>query len=336
MIDLSIVIVNWNTRRLLLNCLASIDRGLGAEVPPLRERAETIVVDNGSQDGSAEAVREKFPWAQVLALDANRGFSAGSNAGLRRARGRFALLLNSDTVLGPGVLAHCLGFLVAHAEVGILGPELRSPEGRRQRDIHAIPGWLTELVPKGLLEMLWPRRFPSKRQGYLQAVDVPAVLGAALFVRREVLEQVGLLPEDHFLFLEETDLCLRARRAGWRVVHLPGAFVTHIHGASSKKRLPAETRIEYQRSLFLFFRKYHGPRQAKALALWRSFKALLYVVVRAPSALSVQGRERLGQDWKVLAWYLRGCPPDWGIPGRRPRLEGDPAPALVEAQDRRS
>jgi len=334
-IDLSIVIVSWNTRGLLLDCLASIEREVGGPPQPLGLCSETLVVDNGSEDGSAEAVRAAFPSVEVVALGANRGFSAGSNAGLRRARGRFGLLLNSDTQLCPGVLTHCLRFLDAHPEVGILGPELQSPEGLRQHAIHALPCWLTELVPKGLLETLWPRRFPSKRQHYQQAVDVPAILGAALFVRRETLEEIGMLPEDHFLFLEETDLCLRAARAGWRVVHLPGAHVTHVHGASSKQRLPAETRIEYQRSLLLFFRKHRGPGQAFALALWRGAKALLYVILHTPLALRAPGRARLGQDWTVLSWYLRGCPADWGIPGRMPRPEGDPAPALATARNRR-
>jgi hypothetical protein len=211
-------------------------------------------------------------------------------------------------------------YLDAHADVGVVGPQLLNPDGSKQNCIHNFPSLLTELVPKGLLEALFPRRFPSKRREHAAPIDVEAVLGACLFVRREVLEQVGPMPEDYFVFLEETDWCLRIRRAGWRVVHVPQARLVHVFGASTKKKMPAETRIEYHRSLYHFFRKNRGPLAAAAVVALRFVKALWYVVAELPAVITQRGRERWRGRLVVLAWHLRGCPADWGL--RRVRSEG--------------
>jgi hypothetical protein len=316
-IDLSIVIVTWNAREVLLDCLASIEREVLSRCDAGRLEVETLVVDNGSADGSREAVRERFPWAEVLPLPSNLGFAAGNNVGLRRARGRHAVLLNSDTILRRDALEACVRFLDAHPEVGVVGPQLLNPDGSKQNCIHNYPSLLSELVPKGVLETLWPARFPSKRREHPGPIDVEAVLGACLVVRREVLEQVGLMPEDYFFFLEETDWCFRIRRAGWRVVHLPEARVVHLFGASTKKKVPAQTRIEYHRSLYHFFRKNRGGLAAAAVVGLRCLKSLLYVVAELPGALSRAGRERWRARATVLAWHLRGCPADGGLRGVR-------------------
>jgi len=317
-IDLSIVVINWNGRDLLLDCLASIERELLGRSDVGRIETETIVVDNGSVDGSVAAVRARFPWAEVIALPANRGFAGGNNEGLRKARGRHLLLLNNDTVVLPDALEACVRHLDAHPEVGALGPQLLHPDGRKQNSIHNYPSLATELVPKGVLETLWPDRFPSKRREHGAPIEVEAVLGACLFVRREVLEQVGPMPEDYFFFLEETDWCFRIRRAGWKIVHFPGARVVHVHGASTKKRVPAATRIEYHRSLYLFFRKNRGRASAAAVVALRVLKGVAYVLLGAlPALVSARARERWLRDGTVLAWHLRGCPADGGLRGVR-------------------
>jgi GT2 family glycosyltransferase len=145
-------------------------------------------------------------------------------------------------------------------------------------------------------------------------IAVEAVLGACLVVRREVLEAVGLMPEDYFMFLEETDWCWRIRRAGWKVVHLPDARVIHVHGATSKKRLPAETRIEYHRSLYHFFEKNRGESVARTVFALRLAKGALRVATGWPLApFSRRRRERWLQDLRVLAWHLRGRPDAGGL-----------------------
>jgi GT2 family glycosyltransferase len=312
--DLSIVVVTWNTRELVLDCLTSIESELGGADGSPDLVAETCVVDNGSSDGTAEAIRRRFPWVRLLVLPRNVGFAAGCNAGLRALRGRYALLLNSDAQLVRGVLRRCVDFLDANPDVGVVGPQLLNPDGSKQNSIHNFPMLATELVPKGFFQFCFRRRFPSRRWAGEAPIDVEAVAGAALFLRAALLREVGALPEDYFFFLEETDWCLRVRAAGWRVVHFPSAFVVHLSGASSKRRSPALTRIEYHRSLYRFFRKYRGRVPSNLVLALRFTKALFYVVTQAPFGLAgARHRARWSIHRDVLLWHLRGCPASVGL-----------------------
>jgi len=317
MLDLSILVLSWNTRELTSACLDAIARATQECAPgeaPFALSVETILVDNGSSDGTADLVRAQFPEVEVIALPGNLGFAAGNNVGLRRARGRFALLLNTDTKVKRHVIEYGVSFLRKNPDVGIAGVQLVHPDGRLQNSIHNFPSLLTELVPKWLLELTLPERFPSKRFHHAGPVDVEAVLGACLFVRREAWERVGLLPEDYFLFLEETDWCWTMREAGFRVVHLPEARLVHDSGASSKKKVPAATRIEYHRALYRFLRKRRGALQAQLVVVLRALKALVAVLIRIPAALvSTRGREAVRERWRVLAWHLRGRPETEGL-----------------------
>lgn len=316
------MIVSYETRALTLNCLASIEREVRARTDAGRLETETIVVDNASTDGSAAAVRERFPWATVLQLPQNVGFAKGCNAGLPEASGRHAVLLNPDTIVRRGVLESCVAFLDASPDVGVVGPQLLHENGRPQNSVHAAPGVLTELVPRGLLETLFPRRFPSKRRRIAGPVDVDAVLGACLVVRRTVWESVGLLPEEYFMFLEETDWCWSVRTAGWRVVHLPDVALVHVSGASSRRGSALRKRIEYHRSLYRFLAKRRGAAAARVVRAQRMVKAALGLLLLAPLAC-VSGRQQ--RRWKeragLLSWHLRGCPDGEGLAPTRPGRE---------------
>lgn len=318
MTDLSIVIVSWNSKDVLEACLGSLGREVVARSDAGRLSTETLVVDNGSSDGTPAFVRERFPFVELIELGENWGFAGGCNVGLRRAKGRCVALLNSDTIVLRDALERCVRHLDAHPDVAIVGPQLLHPDGSKQNSIHSEPGLLQEIVPRGVLETLFPGRWPSKRFEHAAPIDVEAVLGACLVVRRAALDAVGPLSEDYFFFFEETDWCARMRAAGWRVVHVPDARVVHLSGAGSKRKLPAETRIEYHRSLYRFFRTHRAPLAAAALVALRFAKALLYVVVEAPAALvSARARARWRIRLRVLLWHLRGCPPDWGLAKRR-------------------
>ena len=310
MIDLSIVVVTWETRDLVLECLAALEDAM----PASGLECEVIVVDNGSTDGTAQAVRSLFPRARLLVQPRNRGFAAGCNAALRERCGRHVLLLNSDTRVLPGALERCLRFLDAHPDVGVVGPQLLNPDGTTQNSIHNSPLVVTELLPKGLFQFLFRRRFPSRRWASEGPLEVEAVSGAALFARGAAIERVGPLSEEYFFFLEETDWCWRVREAGWRVVHLPDARVVHLSGGSSKRRNPALTRIEYHRSLYRFFRKYRGVSSAAVVFALRFSKAFFYVVSQAPVALAGgRGLARWRVHRDVFAWHLRGCPTAVGL-----------------------
>lgn len=314
MIDVSLVVLTWNGRDFVSACLASIDRTLRASASDTGIAVETIVVDNGSSDDTVATLRERFPWARVLALPRNLGFAGGCNAGLAAAQGRHIALLNNDTELLPGCIEACVRFLDAEPGVGIVGPQLLHPDGRLQNSIHNAPTLLGELVPLWALQTLWPRRFPSKRRRHDGPVDVEAVLGACMVVRREALTEVGPLPEDYFFFLEETDWMVAMRQAGWRVVHLPAARLVHVHGATTKKRRPLATRIEYHRSLYHFFHKRRGPLQASLVIAWRVLELLLALALLAPLALALpRERRRWRERARILAWHLRGRPASWGL-----------------------
>jgi len=326
--DLSVVVVSYETRDLLLECLASVL----AEARAGDLSVETWVVDNGSRDGSVAAVRERFPEARfpelrLAALPANRGFAAGANAGLRRARGRVVLLLNSDCRVLPGALREGVAALDAHPDVGLAGARLLHPDGRPRRSVHAVPRVWTELLPKGLLP--GGRLARGRAAGGTAPVDVPAVAGAALFVRRAVVDAVGGLSADYFFFLEEIDWCGRMRRAGLRVVHLPAARFVHHGGASSARKRPGATRIEFHRSLYRFHAAHGGPRAAAAVRRIREAKTAFYLVVQAPAALvSARARRRRRAHRDVWRWHRRGRPEGGGLRpdpergGLRPEPEG--------------
>ncbi len=317
--DLSIVIVNWNTRDLLLECLASVESELGRGFHGAALRVETIVADNGSQDRSVEAVREAFPEVHVLALDENRGYAAANNEALAIAQGNLLLLLNSDVVLLPGSLSLALECLEKTPSAGAAGIQLLHPDGRLQNSIHTFPGFWNELLPTALLEWFMPERYPSKRRAHREPVDVDAILGAVLFVRREVLDRVGPVPDEYFFFLEETQWCWEMHRAGFRVLHIPGARAVHLSGASSKKKYPLATRVEYHRSLYRFLRQNRGSVSAASVALLRVVKGLVSMVWLIPLGLfSRRQRARLRVAVDLLLWHVLGCPADWGLEKVRP------------------
>ncbi|MDP3937220.1 MAG: glycosyltransferase family 2 protein [Deltaproteobacteria bacterium] len=313
-IDLSIIIVTWNARELLLRAVASIFREVKGS------RFEVIVVDNDSEDGSAAAVEAEFPGVKVIRNPRNLGFAGGNNIGLREAKGRHAVLLNDDTVVLPGAFERLVAWMDANPGTGLCAPQLLDPDGSKQNSIHNFPSLATEILNVSLLRIMLPGRYPSKRQDYAEPIEVEAVLGACLVVRREALEQVGPMDDGYFFFMEETDWCARMREAGWKVVHVPDARITHLSGGSSKKKLPLETRIEYLRSLYRFFGKNRGPVQRLAVISIRLIKLALNLVIF--SAISVvtlgraaRARRKAAESARMLLWHLRGCPAGWGLAG---------------------
>lgn len=264
--DLSIVIVSWNVCDLLRRCLCSIfsrvDDGLSCQV---------IVVDNGSSDGSAQMVAAEFPAVCLIANAENRGFTAGNNQGLAIASGRYVFLLNPDTEVVGDALATMVAFADAHPDVGVVGPQLRNPDGSVQSSRRRFPTlataffestWLQPLAPRRLLERYYVLDQPDDA-----VLDVDWVDGAALLARRAAVDQVGPLDEDFFMYSEELDWCRRFRQAGWRVVYLPTAQIVHHRGKSSDQAVAAR-HIHFQTSKVRYFRKHHGALAAECLRLF--------------------------------------------------------------------
>ena len=222
--DLTIILVNWNTRDMLRDCLLTVEdsgRGLALEV---------IVVDNGSTDGSVAMLAQEFPQVRVIANAANRGFAAANNQGLAVARGRYAALLNTDTLVRGDVLAAAVGWLDAHPRAGVLGPRVLNADGTVQDSVKGWPG-LGYLIRQTL--GLNRRRLPNL--GLVAAAEVPAVSGCAMVVRRAAVADVGLLDEAFFFYGEETDWCRRFAAAGWGVHFAPVGEIVHFGGGAARR-----------------------------------------------------------------------------------------------------
>jgi GT2 family glycosyltransferase len=228
--DLSIVIVNWNTRDLLRDWLQSIEAGRGSL------QLEVLVVDNASCDGSAEMVRTEFPQVQLIENKENLGFAAGNNVALMKAAGRFVMLLNTDTLVHGTVLADAVAWLEAHPDVGVIGPRVLNSDGTDQPSCSAFPSlkFLT-MQACGLTKISRWDRYRMTGWDRSSELKVDVISGAAMFVRREAMEDVGLLDEAFFFYGEETDWCHRFGRAGWGLVFVPIPEVTHFGGGAVRQ-----------------------------------------------------------------------------------------------------
>ena len=255
MVDLSIVIVSWNVRDLLRQCLLSIRANLQACNP------ELIVVDNVSTDGSAEMVRAEFPDVHLIANAENRGFPAANNQGIAIAQGRYVLILNPDTEVVGDALAEMVAYADANPDVGMVGPQLLNKDGSVQSSRRRFPTletallestWLQPYAPRRLLEHYYVQDQPDDA-----TLDVDWVKGAALMARREAIVQVGLMDEGYFMYSEELDWCKRFKDADWRVVYLPAAQIVH-YGGKSSDQVVTSRHIHFQTSKVRYFRKFHG------------------------------------------------------------------------------
>jgi hypothetical protein len=252
--ELSVVIPSWNTRALLRTCLARLDE---ADTPPL----EVIVVDNGSEDGSAEMVAADFPDAILIQNARNEGFAKACNQGMQIARGRWILLLNTDTEVAPDAIRRLVSFLEANPRYGAAAPRLVHADGRTQRTVMAFPNLWTPLFFATPLERWWPEsrelcRYFLRDWSQEDDRDVDQPPAACLLLRGEALEEVGLFDERLWLFFNDVDLARRMAAAGWKTRYLAGARVVHHVGASTSKfgRFVAE----WQDNRLAYYQKHHG------------------------------------------------------------------------------
>ncbi len=249
------VIVTWNSGARLRECLTSI---LGNHS---KVAVQTLVVDNASADDSVEWVARDFPAAEVIANTENYGFARACNQGIRVGRGRYILLLNPDTLVGPGTLDEMVGYMDAHPEVGVLGPKLLNPDGSRQLSCRRFPTYSAALFNRtSLLTRLFPfNRFSSQYlrsdHEYSQVEVVDWVAGACMLVRREAIDDVGLLDEGFFLYCEDVDWCKRMWAKDWKVVYFPKAEVIHYIGHSTA-RAPFRSVIERNGSIWRYYKKH--------------------------------------------------------------------------------
>ena len=252
---LSIVIVSWNVKDDLLGCLASLK-----ENPP-SVPFEQIVIDNMSADGTADAVKENYPEVTIIGNSDNRGFAAANNQGIELSRGQYILLLNPDTIVHPNSLNILVEYLDDNRDVGTCGPKLLNADGSTQASVRRFPTFRgvfhrhTVCRFLGLFRSEY-REWMMKDFGYERQADVDQVMGAAMLVRRSVIEEVGAMDADFFMYYEEVDWCYRIKQAGWRIVFVPDAVLTHLGGRSSEQ-VPFKG-VMMLKSMAVFFRKHRG------------------------------------------------------------------------------
>jgi hypothetical protein len=309
--DLSVIIVNWNTKDLLCQCIDSLTQTLK------KIDTEIFVVDNGSTDGSVAAVREKFPGVRLIENPVNTGFARANNQAISLSSREYLLLLNPDTRAKDEAIPQMLSFMSSHARAGLVGAQLLNADGSKQNSIANFPSLATELLNKSLLRWLFPEKFPGKERDYPNPVEVESVIGACVLVRRETVEQVGLLDERFFLFLEETDWCFRVKKAGWKIYHIPQAEIFHFQGKSAEAE-KGKTRIEYYRSRYHYFRKNRGSFQTSVLSIGLIIKLLVELVFATIACMVTlfmvkKWRIKLSTYLYLMWWHLRLCPEGMGL-----------------------
>lgn len=281
MVDVSVIIVSYNTLDFLRDCLAS----LASESKHLS--IETFVVDNASSDESVAMVRRDFPGVRLIANERNVGFARANNAAMRRASGRFILLLNPDTKPLPGSVREMTRFLDANPQAGYCGPTLLNGDGTHQPSARRFPTILSSAFSlSGLAERRSESRHctnahsgrPSNRPHRADWLS-----GACLMVRREAVTDVGMLDEGFFMYFEETDWCRRMTAAGWQGWFVPVAHVVHWGGQSvvrtdNKDLFSGDHPVHWVTSSRRYMRRYHG---ALGTALSELTQVLLYLVIWA-------------------------------------------------------
>jgi GT2 family glycosyltransferase len=298
-IDLSVVVVSYNTRDVLRHCLHTLRREAG-EIS-----YETLVVDNASCDGSADMVQTEFPDVRLIRSPINLGFAAGNNRAFPLARGRYVVLLNSDAFLCPGSLPRALEHMEKNPDVGLGGGRLIGRDGAWQPSARMFPSPLNDFLCMSGLAARYTHsrffgRFDRTWADPLQASEVDWVPGAFAIIRRHVLAEVGYFDEAFFLYYEEVDLCRRMKSAGYRIWYWPDILVVHLGGESSKtvrhlslSEAGSQLTLWRMRSALLYYRKHHGP-----LGAWLG-----------------RAMETLGQA--LRAWKNSGG----GDPGRRAKAK---------------
>lgn len=302
--DISFIIVNWNTRALLLNCLASIYQTV-ADL-----NFDVWVVDNASSDGSVAAVKKAYPEIHIIENTRNLGFAAANNLAFAQMGSRYAVLINTDAQLTPGAIKNLFEFMEDVPKASMACGQLLNEDGSKQNSIAPFPTLLSLISNETLLRLLFPQKYPSKRKHYTTPIAVDSCIGACIMVRKSTMDRVGFLDERYFFFFEETDWAYRMKLAGWKIYFVPSAQIFHAQGKTVGGGVSA--RILFYRSRYQFFEKWHG--KTYFLVRLFTFSRLLVNTLLNLSAvgftlgLNKRLKKKLKIYTKLVQWHLKGCP----------------------------
>jgi len=303
-LDISIIIVNWNTRELLLECLASIFETVK------KMSFEVWLVDNASVDGSVESAKNKYSDINVIQNERNLGFAAANNLAFKQMKGSYALLLNTDATLIDSAAEELFNFMEANPKVGIACGQLLNTDGSKQNSIANFPSLLSLLCNETFLRILLPNKFPSKRKKYTSPVEVDSCIGACMIIRKEAMDEVGNLDEGYFFYLEETDWAFRMKQAGWGVFFVPSARIFHAQGKSVGNS--ANKKIMFYRSRYYFFKKWHKSTYI-IISTTVFFRLLVNTFLSLLGVLLTLGlndgiKKRFNIYIQLIFWHFSGCP----------------------------
>lgn len=259
--DLSIVIVSWNAKRFLKECLESLVSN--------SVKIEIIVVDNCSSDGSPEMVESSFPGIKLIRNDWNLGFARANNQGIRASKGRYIALVNSDVKFVEDCFSTLVRYMDEHSDVGVVGPRMLEPDMTVQPSCRRFPSLWNNFCEAARLHRIFPqsRLFSAQHMRFFPhdtTRDVDVLAGCFWLVRRETFEAVGLLDEEFFIYSEDVDWCKRCWKAGWRVVFFAGTQAIHYRAGSSAND-PVRFALEQQKSVLRYWRKHHGRLASLAI-----------------------------------------------------------------------
>lgn len=277
----TIAIVNYNTKDFLDKCLSSIYR-FGSKYD-----FEVIVVDNNSDDGSVQMVRNNYPDVKLIVNSKNIGYTAAANQSIKLTNSDFLILLNSDTVVFEGSIDRIIEYLKNNTEVGVVGPKIIDPSGNAHLSCRRFPSF-KEAAMHVLVGIFWPRNPYTRRYKMMdfdhnKEVKIDWVSGACMGLRRRALDEVGLFDERYYMYVEDLDLCKRMWNAGWEVRYFPRATVVHYIGGSTKGT-GVELFYQQQKSVFRYFLKNYGYSWRviliPLLAIALGFRVLVFFIIK--------------------------------------------------------
>lgn len=298
-LELSIIVINWNTRELLKKCLDSVkDYTDGL-------RYEIIVVDNGSEDGSVEMLKNDYPSVKLIINERNEGFSKANNKGIREAVGEFILLLNSDTYIRENIFLGLVTLMRSMPEAGICSPAILNTEG----EVQTMRTW--DITPfKSFRRILNCYRINQDKRSRFdrekEVIEADIVAGVCFMVRKQVFSEVGLLDENYFLYNEEDDFCRRTRAKGWKVVYMPSVGIYHYRGGSynDKATQLMVKRKTYESDLCFFKKHYNWYTVWLLKSTYKAVIAMKFILLLARYSISLLRDEAICQElkgnWKLL------------------------------------
>ena len=302
-LDITIIIVGWNSKEYLLKCLQSLFK------EKINYTTEIIFVDNGSSDGSIEAVRDEFKFVKIIENSKNLGFARANNLGINQSSGRYLCLINPDIIILPGCINRIISYMDNHPSVGILGPKVLNPDMTLQISWRKLPSLFNCFCRAFALDSILLRLKGLKKLQNHKIRQTEVLSGCFWMVKREALQEVGYLDETFFIYAEDIDWCKRFKEREWNVVYFPKSQAIH-HGGTSSKHAPITSYLQMQKANLQYWRKHHGTYSQAMYFIILYLHHMLRVSVYWLLLLIIPKERKemvhkLKRSWACLRWMTK-------------------------------